>query len=1230
MAEANDILSNRRHRLKKRRKLNIHNAMQEDTALALITPRSQRVGDWIGGTHDPIVIDLTGCDDMPIATPIPETPQSNETSGDEAVAYLARTSTDDGSSRKATFVHIPRPCLTQSAFGGWHPPETLWPERDVLTHPDSDGVQYFDLNDFTFYRLPWDSKRAMEMSTLDRLQISKGVDKLCFSGRLSTATASYYVHGVEFSILAVDGYGDHESANLHDKLCIQSQWARARDVWYRLGHPSAEYSGFHKDYLWLATFTKYFIDFLLEQEADITLHGFRSKFLPWIQLQYGESPQFQAWHEKCGYQQDFGTSAAAYVNYLYKECYSIDDSTSQLLKHSFWREVDPANLTAIPRQPTDLSGATVVTPFAFRCFQDMYFAAHLQMHHPVPDVQAAIEERKQRMSLTPWDTAPVARPPPCAVNASQLRIRKGDVICTHPNANDQWKRSKSEVWYAYVSGIHTDRQGRTKLDVLWLYEPSDTTLGNAYYPFQNELFLSDNCSCGEHGIPLEAVVAKLDVTWFVTDPHAVEGYFARQKFQTVEAEDSYGFVTLNSKDFSCHDSHLSDFELCRQYYRLGQSVLVCPSSDNDPDVLLQPMRIIRFNADKQQVILHRFDWASEHDSTAPSNELVESNREAAFTADRVVRTCKVGRFLTREEVTLPFNRGGLGDHFYTLSSTTVTNSQTTLQTPPDSDSEDTRPKSSSGITSHPLTGLDLYCGGGNFGRGLEEAGVVKMLYAVDWDEPAIHSYRANTENPIDVQYFLGSVNDYLREVLHGSTNPNIAAIGVIDFAAGGSPCPGFSNMQPNKQSERSLRFASMVASVVAFIDTYSPQYFILENVVTMNSKIEVNGQQQNVFSQILASFVALGYQVQQFLGDAWSLGSSQSRSRVFIVASAPGTVPLQPPPSTHGHPPGKEIKRSLGRTTNGLPFGIRRFESTTFPYVSAEEATQDLPDIGDSLTQICPQFPDHRTTYDQSFVTRQRLMRVPTHPRETGLVQAVYSGNVKSGEAYEWVNNLKPTGVRAKKEGRSYSRIRPDGLFPTILTALHLQDGINGNVLHWEQHRSISIMETRRAQGFLDHEVLVGYPSQQLKIVGNSVDRKVALAMGLVIKESWDETLKLKREMLRGNTPATGTLHDQEAINMEGDCDYAQGRRSVLAHPSPTQVEIAKRESREMRTKSFLIIMQRLGHSQQKRSDVPSQIIAAQLGSQRWSGDSPADAIAIRRREQELDTVLPLHQVHSP
>jgi DNA (cytosine-5)-methyltransferase 1 len=436
-----------------------------------------------------------------------------------------------------------------------------------------------------------------------------------------------------------------------------------------------------------------------------------------------------------------------------------------------------------------------------------------------------------------------------------------------------------------------------------------------------------------------------------------------------------------------------------------------------------------------------------------------------------------------------------------------------------------------------------------------------MRYAVDWNTEALHSYRANTVDPDDVQYFLGSVNEVLRKALRGSTDPRVAPVGLIGLISGGSPCPGFSTMQSNKQSEQSLSFASMVASIVAYVDTYSPQYFILENVVPMTYKIMVDGREQNVFSQILASLVALRYQVQQFLGESWSLGSSQQRSRVFIVASAPGTVPLFHPPSTHDHPAGREVKRSLGKTTNGLAFGIRSYEDTPFPYTSAQAATQDLPDVGDSLTQICPQFPDHRTSADQSWETRQRLIQIPVRPHGMGLVQAVKSGVIKPGsEAYKWLASRKPGSIRASPNSRSYTRIRPDGLFPTVLTDLHLQCGINGVVLHWEQHRCITIMETRRAQGFLDHEVIVGTPAQQLKIVGNSVDRKVAFAMRIVIKESWDSTVKLRREILHGNEMDVDKEPQIALVDDDKEADLAEPMDST-SERLETTLELRQKKS---------------------------------------------------------------------
>jgi len=97
-----------------------------------------------------------------------------------------------------------------------------------------------------------------------------------------------------------------------------------------------------------------------------------------------------------------------------------------------------------------------------------------------------------------------------------------------------------------------------------------------------------------------------------------------------------------------------------------------------------------------------------------------------------------------------------------------------------------------------LFGLGLFCGGGNFDRGLEDGGAVQVKYAVDWDAAALHSYRVNVKDPKDVEYFLGSVNDHLSKVLFGSQGARIARIGSIECISAGSPCPGFSTLQKNK------------------------------------------------------------------------------------------------------------------------------------------------------------------------------------------------------------------------------------------------------------------------------------------------------------------------------------------------------------------------------------------------------------------------------------------------
>jgi hypothetical protein len=249
---------------------------------------------------------------------------SSEATGYEVATIISHDA--NGGSRKFRCVQIPHGTLTAAAFSGWHPPDDMPSELNVLLKHSDRGAQYFVLDGFTIHRPQTHPKRSLEMCALDSLQVKKGVGQLCFSGRLSMTTStitaaavttttrdSYYVRDVSFSTTAVVGCGDHECVSLSNKICIQSTWAQSRDVWYQLGRPSTEYKRFYKAFIWLATFTKFFIDFLLENEKDMTLHSFRSDFALWVTGRYGKFLEFKTWHQECGYQQDFDASAAAYV-----------------------------------------------------------------------------------------------------------------------------------------------------------------------------------------------------------------------------------------------------------------------------------------------------------------------------------------------------------------------------------------------------------------------------------------------------------------------------------------------------------------------------------------------------------------------------------------------------------------------------------------------------------------------------------------------------------------------------------------------------------------------------------------------------------------------------------------------------------------------------------------------------------------------------------------------------
>ncbi|CAI4217732.1 unnamed protein product [Parascedosporium putredinis] len=295
---------------------------------------------------------------------------------------------------------------------------------------------------------------------------------------------------------------------------------------------------------------------------------------------------------------------------------------------------------------------------------------------------------------------------------------------------------------------------------------------------------------------------------------------------------------------------------------------------------------------------------------------------------------------------------------------------------------------------------------------------------------------------------------------------------------------------------------SLVAAFASMVDVYRPRFGILENVVGIVQKQKL--RHEDVFSQLVCALVGIGYQVQMLCLDAWSHGACQSRSRVFLVFAAPGeTLPNAPAPS-HSHPP--HVRNyGLGTLNNGEKMMVREFDSAyAFQYRSASEATADLPFLYDGKVEYCIPFPDHVPAASMTQRFRAQVKSIPRFPPGMSFSSAWNDGHGVMTLS-ERALFPAPGVTRVRKGSQAWKRTRPSRLLPTVTTAQCPTDFKTGCQTHWAAERFLTLQESRRAQGFPDHEVLVGCVRDRWKSVGNSVARQISLVLGLSLRSAlWD------------------------------------------------------------------------------------------------------------------------------
>jgi DNA (cytosine-5)-methyltransferase 1 len=708
-----------------------------------------------------------------------------------------------------------------------------------------------------------------------------------------------------------------------------------------------------------------------------------------------------------------------------------------------------------------------------------------------------------------------------------LKIEAGTVVATLAPDGLAYEQH-ANLRFAYVQAVHHSGTDDEVYDVLWLNAPQDTSCRNSFYPHDNELFLSRKCSCGEEGYngPVESnEVICVVPTILQADPDINRSKMVIR--QIFDEKDDGSFKSFSQKDLKCQHRQkiIPSYQNVKEEFTIGDTVLVSQSHDSStylgsyekPSGYHQWPRlsvavIDSFIDQSERIGLRKLRRRELYgsDSLCVPNELVWTNNFYQLGPASIIKRCKV-RFYSlydrlNNHVPAPYNRGGTGNLFILTYEEALEGkfALRELACSPGGYKEGYDPKNPLPPGVPPLSGIEVFCGGGNYSRGIEEAGAVRTAIAVDNNPYAIATHKANALPGSSINWVCQSCNRYIKEINRDKFKYRERYKYMCLMA--GCPCQGFSlanrfRMNGPHASESSLSLASLTASSAAFVDLLRPAYAVLENVPNMTNN---SNEQNDTLAQLIACLVGMGYQVRTCLADAWAYGSAQNRTRVILLAARSDFILPVSPDLSHQHHP-KVKSRRLGQTAHGSKYGARWFEHFAFRQNTASSAISDLPDIGNGHVRGCIKYPDHVIVGTEPMEFVYLMTKLPRDVPKQGLRDAVQRGYLQP-DAFDF--DRTDTDTIGPKQDKRWTRMDRDGSIPTVVTSLNVRSKFSSAFMHWTQNRPMTLMEARRAQNFPDDEVIIGSLAQAMRIVGNSVDRSPSNSFGLVIRDAYIESVK--------------------------------------------------------------------------------------------------------------------------
>ncbi len=379
------------------------------------------------------------------------------------------------------------------------------------------------------------------------------------------------------------------------------------------------------------------------------------------------------------------------------------------------------------------------------------------------------------------------------------------------------------------------------------------------------------------------------------------------------------------------------------------------------------------------------------------------------------------------------------------------------------------------------TFVSLFSGCGGLDAGFIESGFT-CNRAFDIDKKVIDIHQRNLGDS-------GVVAD-LREI----TKEQLLANGKPTVVVAGSPCQGFSTAGKRELHDPRNSLLLHAGRIALEI---KPKVFVAENVAGA-----LSGEHKIYWQQLEQMLRAAGYATMTLKLNAAELGLAQLRSRVIMLAWSGAREPNFQKPECK-----TQTLADVLADVDGLPQHEKTFlprDSTHFQIAKRIKRGQKLCNVrgGDASVHTW-EIPEvfGETTHEERVVlqTTMKLRRterlrdngdadpvsIRSLRRETGSsASALVRGLVKKG----FMRELDGGFDLANTFNGKYRRLD----WKSVSLAVDTRFGDPRYFLHPSEHRSFTVRETARIQGFPDWFVFPGRSADSYRMIGNAVPPPMA------------------------------------------------------------------------------------------------------------------------------------------